>query len=146
MKKGIVGAIITVFVLGCAAGISLLTFASNSNPFEAPTVIRCTCYTDAGTTASGQQTRPGIIAGKSEWMGCAAALYDVKEDGSIGDFIGYYEVLDTGAGIDTDGDGCGDSIINGQSIDVWLPDDAAVSEWQREHKDYVYILLIPGVG
>ena len=79
-------------------------------------------------------------------MGCAAALYDVKEDGSIGDFIGYFEVLDTGAGIDTDGDGCGDSIINGQSIDVWMPDDAAVSEWQREHNDYVYILLIPGVG
>ena len=45
-------------------------------------------------------------------MGCAAALYDVKEDGSIGDFIGYYEVLDTGAGIDRYGDGLGDSIIN----------------------------------
>lgn len=113
---------------------------------ETPTVIRCTCYTDTGITASGQHTRDGIIAGKREWTGCAAALYDVNEDGSIGDFIGYYEVLDTGAGIDTDGDGLGDSIINGQSIDVWLPDDAAVSEWQRAHGDYCYIFLIKGVG
>ena len=109
-------------------------------------MIRCTCYTDSGTTASGKQTRPGIIAGAREWMGCTAALYDVKEDGTIGQFIGYYEVLDTGAGIDTDGDGYGDSIKIGQSIDVWVPDDAAVHEWQQEHGDYVFIKLIPGVG
>lgn len=111
-----------------------------------PTQIRCTCYTDSGTTAGGQQTRPGIIAGKREWIGCAAALYDVNDDGSIGDFIGYYEVLDTGTGIDTDGDGYGDSIINGTSIDVWVPNDEAVREWQQDHGDYIYLYLIPGVG
>lgn len=79
-------------------------------------------------------------------MGCTAALYDIKEDGTIGQFIGYYEVLDTGAGIDTDGDGYGDSIKIGQSIDVWVPDDTAVHEWQQAHGDYVFIKLIPGVG
>ena len=79
-------------------------------------------------------------------MGCAAALYDVNDDGSIGDFIGYYEVLDTGTGIDTDGDGYGDSIINGTSIDVWVPNDEAVREWQQDHGDYIYLYLIPGVG
>lgn len=109
-------------------------------------MIRCTCYTDTGITASGQHTRDGIIAGKREWMGCAAALYKVKEDGSIGEFIGLYEVLDTGAGIDTDGDGYGDSLDNGTSIDVWVPNDAAVREWQQAHGDYVYIILYRGVG
>lgn len=79
-------------------------------------------------------------------MGSVAALYDINEDGSIGDFIGYYEVLDTGAGIDTDGDGYGDSIINGTSIDVWVPNDAAVREWQQNVGDYCYIFLIKGVG
>ena len=146
MKKGVIGAITTIFVVAFVAVISASTIASSSNPYEVPTKIRCTCYTDHGTTASGKQTRNGIIAGKREWMGCAAALYDVNEDGSIGQFIGYYEVLDTGAGIDTDGDGHGDSIINGTSIDVWVPDDAAVREWQQEHGDYVAIYLIPGVG
>lgn len=146
MRKRVLGAIITIFVVGCAVKISLSTSASSSDPFEVPAQIRCTCYTDSGTTASGQQTRPGIIAGKREWTGCAAALYDVNEDGSIGDFIGYYEVLDTGAGIDTDGDGYGDSIINGTSIDVWVPNDEAVREWQQDHGDYIYLYLIPGVG
>ena len=146
MKKGIVGAIITIFVVGCAAVISLSTSASMADPLETPVVMRCTCYDDHGTTASGHQTRYGIIAGKREWMGCTAALYDVNKDGSIGDFIGYFEVLDTGAGIDTDGDGYGDSIINGTSIDVWLPDDAAVREWQQAHGDYVVVKLYRGVG
>ena len=79
-------------------------------------------------------------------MGCTAVLYDIKEDGSIGDFIGYFEFLDTGAGIDTDGDGFGDSIINGQSIDVWVPSEDAAREWQREHGDHVMLQIIPGVG
>lgn len=109
-------------------------------------MIRCTCYTNTGITASGQHTRDGIIAGKREWMGCAAALYRVKDDGSIGEFIGLYEVLDTGAGIDTDGDGYGDSIQNGTSIDVWVPNDEAVREWQSTNGDHVYLYLIPGVG
>ena len=146
MKKGVIGAITTIFVVAFAAVISASTIASNADPFEAPVVIRCTCYDDHGTTASGQQTRKGIIAGRREWMGCTAALYDVNEDGSIGDFIGYFEVLDTGAGIDSDGDGYGDSIINGTSIDVWVPDDAAVREWQQAHGDHVYMKLIRGVG
>ena len=73
-------------------------------------------------------------------------MYDINEDGTIGDFIGYYEVLDTGAGIDTDGDGYGDSIGNGTSIDVWVPNDASMREWQQAHNDYVYVFLIKGVG
>jgi para-nitrobenzyl esterase len=68
------------------------------------------------------------------------------KNGKIGEFLGYYEILDTGAGIDTDGDGHGDSIINGQSIDVWQPSIQAARDWIKENGDYVYIKIIDGKG
>ena len=114
--------------------------------FDEPTIIRCTSYCDTGITASGVYTRPGIIAGKEEWLGYVAALYEVGEDGNIGDFIGYYEFLDTGAGMDMDGDGYGDSIINGSSVDVYQPTLSECYEWVDEHGDYVYMQLIKGEG
>lgn len=116
------------------------------NPFPEPTRIRCTCYTDNGTTASGAQTREGVIAGKREWLGKCAVLYHINEDGSIGDLIGIYEFLDTGSGIDTDGDGKGDSIKKGLSVDVWCPSMDAAREWIREHGDYVFIQIIEAEG
>jgi hypothetical protein len=111
-----------------------------------PQKIRCTCYIEHGITASGQKTRPHTAAGPREWLGCVGALYQVKEDGTMGDFIGYYEFTDTGAGIDTDGDGKGDTIINGESIDVWEPDIEMAQEWIDINGDYVYMKLIRGKG
>lgn len=111
------------------------------NPFEEKVKIRCTCYLDSGITASGQHTRQGIIAGKKEWIGCAVILWTLD-----GDYIGIYEILDTGAGIDTDGDGKGDSIKTGNSIDVWMPDMNSAKEWIREYGDYVYFQLYEADG
>lgn len=108
--------------------------------------MRVTCYTDAGTTATGCQTREGIVAGSPEWFGYVAALYEVNEDGGIGDFIGYYEVLDTGAGYDTDGDGKGDSIKRGLSLDVWQSCPEDVEWWQQRYGDNLYVLIIRGKG
>ena len=113
-----------------------------SDPLKEPTKIRCTLYTDQGVTASGETTRDGILAGKSAWLNCGALLYAVDEDGNKGDYIGYYTFKDTGAGIDTDGDGKGDSIINGYSIDVWVEDLDAVREWQKTYGDYVYLKIV----
>ena len=64
----------------------------------------------------------------------------------MGEFLGYYEFIDTGAGIDTDGDGRGDSIINGESIDVWRPDIEMAREWVDLNGDYVYLKLVKGEG
>lgn len=108
--------------------------------------IRCTCYIIKGTTASGHETRAGIIAGKKSDIGKGAALYQINEDGSIGEFIGYFEFLDTGAGIDTDGDGKGDSIKKGLSVDVWQPSIKDAKEWIKEYGDYVYIKIIDAKG
>lgn len=113
--------------------------------YKEPTVVRCTCYIDRGITASGQQTRPGIIAGRKEWIGKVAALYRI-ENGKIGTFLGYYEFLDTGAGMDTDGDGRGDTIREGYSVDVWQPSMADARAWIRENGDYIYMQIIDGKG
>lgn len=117
--------------------------ALQGDPFQEPVKIRCTCYLDSGTTYSGVETRKGIIAGKKEWQGCVAALYEVNEDGSIGDFIGYFEVLDTGYGIKSD---AGGSIQLGESIDVWQESEFALNSWINNFGDHVYMKLIRGVG
>lgn len=110
------------------------------------TKIRCTCYIDSGITASGQETRNGIIAGRRSDFGKVAALYRCDTGNQIGEFIGYYEFLDTGAGIDTDGDGEGDSIIKGLSVDVWKNDMIEAKDWIAEYGDYVYIKIIDAEG
>ena len=140
---GIALAIVAVGVLFVSQ--SRLTLAS-VDYFTEPQQIRCTCYCDTGITASGAYTRSGIVAGKKEWMGCVAALYEVNESGGLGDFIGYYEFLDTGAGMDTDGDGFGDSIVNGTSIDIYQPTEQACWDWVGRYGDVVYMKIIRGEG
>jgi 3D (Asp-Asp-Asp) domain-containing protein len=120
--------------------------ASDQKLPEGMKKIRCTCYIEHGTTATGCKTREGIAAGRSEDLGKVAAIYSIAEDGSIGDFIGYYEFRDTGAGMDSDGDGIGDTIRTGKSIDVWQPSMDSAKAWIRKYGDYVYIMIIDAEG
>ena len=120
--------------------------ALDSDPNVLPTKIRCTCYLDSGITKSGKITRHGVAAGKIEWLGKVGALYQVDEEGKLGDFIGYFEFLDTGAGIDLNNDGIGDSIKAGESIDIWQDSRDSLNQWIAENGDYVYLLLIDGKG
>lgn len=108
--------------------------------------IRCTCYIEPGVTKSGHYTHDGVIAGRKEDLGKVAALYAVAEDGSIGEFIGYFDFYDTGAGIDTDGDGKGDSIKKGKSVDVFRDDMKAAKKWIKTYGDYVYMQIIDAEG
>ena len=48
--------------------------------------------------------------------------------------------------MDTDGDGYGDSIINGQSIDVWVASLRDAYEWRDTYGDYVYIKIFKAKG
>lgn len=57
----------------------------------------------------GGQTRPGICAGSPQHYGDIACVYEMNKDGTLGEFIGYFEVLDTG----------GESIKKGRKIDLW---------------------------
>ena len=110
--------------------------------YYVPQKIRCTCYCEHQGTATLDMPYYGVAAGKKEWMWDIAELNAINEDGSIGEFIGYFEIRDTGAGMDTDGDGKGDSIKNGMSIDVWVNSLVDAYEWRDKYGDYVYIKLI----
>lgn len=102
-----------------------------------PFIVDCTAYCDEGITASGRPTVEGLtIAGPEEWMGCAAVLYEVAEDGSIGDYIGMYQFTDTGWGIDGD-------IPRGETVDIYIADENACWEWGRRK---VYLQVIDGRG
>ena len=116
------------------------------DPFIEPVKIRCSCYCEHGKTATGAKTRYGIAAGKKEWLGYVAELNAINPDGSVGEFIGYFEFKDTGAGMDSDGDGKGDTIINGQSIDIWINSLPEAYKWRDKYGDYVYIKIIRGKG
>lgn len=140
MKK-VSKAILTIVIAGII--LSLATRASgaevapvqriNAEPF----IVECTAYCDDGVTASGKPTIEGqTLAGAREWIGCMAVLYEVDEDGGIGDFIGIYEFSDTGYGKDGD-------IPRGETIDIFMEEEDACVEWGR--KD-VYVQIINGEG
>lgn len=116
------------------------------DPFKQMVQIRCTCYCEHSKTATGVKTRYGIAAGRKEWIGYTAELNAINPDGSIGEFIGYFEFLDTGAGMDTNGDGKGDSIKNGQSIDVWIDSLPEAYAWRDKYGDYVYMKIFKAKG
>lgn len=134
---------VTCFIFLMAAGPYIKAQADEGADLQR---VRCTCYIHSGITYSGQHTREGVVAGKKEWIGKAVALYESDEDNNPGEFIGYFEFLDTGLGLDTDGDGVGDTITNGKSIDVYryTMDDAKA--WIAEYGDYVYMKIIDAEG
>lgn len=121
-------------------GISIFLIGTKTQAadFSQPTKIRCTCYTstEGSITASGENVREGIIAGKRAWMGKVAVLYDMNMN-----IIGIFEFKDTGAGIDTDGDGVGDSIKNGKSVDVYRDTLEGCKEWIKQYGDWCYMQI-----
>lgn len=133
-------------VLLIALGLFLCTNLTAKAYISEPMRKRCTCYLDEGETASGHYTREGIVAGRREDLGRVAAIYRCDTGDQMGEFIGYYEFLDTGAGIDTDGDGKGDSIKKGLSIDVFKPSMEEAKAWISEYGDYVYVQYIDAEG
>ena len=57
------------------------------------------CLPTGNPTASGVMPRRGIMAGKREWLGKTALIYE-RDGDKVGDLIGIYEILDTGTGKD----------------------------------------------
>ena len=111
MLKKKIASVLIVSSLIVTCGTKSSADETKENPYE-PFRIRCTCYTaDAdAVTKSGQKVREGIIAGKEEWLGKDASLYAINQDGSLGEFIGIFEFLDTGSA---------QSLKDGKSVDVF---------------------------
>ena len=94
--------------------------------------MQATAYCYGTTRCDGKPVRKGICAAKPEWYGKTAAIYE-DAGGVPGEFIGYYECLDTG----------GDSIKNGDVIDIYSPSEEWCIQFGRRN---VLVFLIDGVG
>ena len=127
-----------------AWGLSLEVAEAQPNPYE-PFMVECSAYCYNGRcTASGKPTIEGVtIAGKKEWLGRTAVLYEVNDDGGIGEFIGYREFTDTGYGqASTLYPGYG-TIQTGECVDLYFDDRQTALEWGRRK---IYIQVIDGCG
>ncbi len=96
-------------------------------------MMEVTAYCYGTTRCDGGAVRTGICAGKKDWYGKVAAIY-LDSGGSPGEFLGYFEILDTG------GD---ERIKNGTVLDIYIPDYDACIEFGRRK---VVVVLIDGEG
>lgn len=107
--------------------------------------ILTTGYCHGEITATGHKAREGICAVRKEWLGKTALVWACMEDGTQGEFLGYWECLDTGFGADSDGDGIG-SIQEGKVVDMYFPTEEKVQEWMELTGGRVYIQLVNAEG
>lgn len=95
--------------------------------------MEVTAYCCGAIRCDGGAVRTGTCAGKPDWYGKVAAIY-LDDNGSPGEFLGYFEILDTG------GD---DRIRNGTALDIYIPDYDACIEFGRRK---VIVTLVDGEG
>lgn len=107
--------------------------------------ILTTGYCHGDITATGTAPREGICAVRSEWIGKLALVWKCNEDGTQGEFIGFWECLDTGFGADSDGDGIG-SIQEGRVVDMYFPTMEQVTGWMELTGGRIYIQLLDAEG
>lgn len=107
--------------------------------------IMTTAYCHGAITATGRKPRRGICAVRKEWIGKTALVWECKDPDTMGEFLGYWECLDTGFGADSDGDGIG-SIQEGRVIDMYFPTQEEVQEWMEITGGRVYVQLIDAEG
>lgn len=107
--------------------------------------ILTTAYCHGRVTATGREPRRGICAVREEWVGKTALVWECKDSDAMGEFLGFWECLDTGFGADSDGDGIG-SIQEGRVIDMYFPTQEEVQGWMEITGGRVYVQLIDAEG
>ncbi len=133
---------IAIIAVLSGAIVAHVSAAETDKPFR----IYTTAYMETGNLCySGCKPRYGIAAGKKEWIGLTAIIYKYEEDGSIGEVLGHFEILDTGFGGDADNDGIG-SIQEGKCIDIFQPDLEACKAWMELTGGKCYIQLVDAKG
>ena len=96
--------------------------------------IEATAYCYGTTTCTGKAVREGYAAMSKRYLGMTAVVYEADENGEPLDYIGTYEIEDTG------GD---ERIRNGNCIDIYIPDYNAAIEFGRKQ---VVVYLIEAKG
>ena len=138
-----------IFVLALLAVLimyEIVDAAEGTGSKYEPFVVNSTAYCNphGNLTASGKPTIEGItIAGKEEWLGCVAALYTIREDGGIGEFIGYREFTDTGYGVPSNQYPGMGTIESGETIDIFFSDRSTCLAWGNRR---IYVQVVRGEG
>lgn len=146
IKEYIIGLIFFIALVGFFWILALPVEGGTNNGMM---LVDSTAYYDAYGYGHGADGRPLVegltIAGKKEWLGKTAILYDMDYR-----MIGIYEFRDTGYGQPT---GKGQSQIlkgrtigtieNGTCVDVYFSSYAKCKEWGRRK---VYLEVLNGKG
>jgi 3D (Asp-Asp-Asp) domain-containing protein len=95
--------------------LEALQFAppEHDNP-KAPKTFKATAYSLKGRTATGIETRPGVVAADPRVIPLGS-LVQIK----AGDYSGVYTVHDTG------------SAVKGNLVDVWMPSEKEARKFGR---------------
>lgn len=93
--------------------------------------IDTTGYIITGTTSSGVHTHYGVAACNPH-LGEVAILYTVD-----GHYLGTFIVADTGSN---------SKLVNGTSIDVWMPSYDVAKAWMTVTQGRVMCKFVQGVG
>ena len=96
--------------------------------------IEATAYCYGTTTCTGKPVREGIAAMSKRYLGMTAHVYTEDENGNPLDYIGTYEIEDTGGDY---------RIKNGNCIDIYIPDYDKAIEFGRQN---VVVYLIEAKG
>ena len=113
--------------------------------------VKMTCYTHTGNPCrNGKMPREGICAYQSEYLNWLAIVY-ADNNGNPGEIIGYYEIYDTGYGIETDvvnpyTDENYGSLELGTSIDIFQDSLEECYEFIEEHGDTAFIQIVYAEG
>ena len=83
-----------------------------------PARFQATAYCQTGTTASGTQTRPGVIAADPRVFPRGTVI---RVDAPLRGYSGTYRVEDTGLA------------VKGRVIDIYVPDCKAAKRFGRRH-------------
>lgn len=96
--------------------------------------IEATAYCYGNTTCTGKPVREGIAAMSKRYLGMTAIVYELDENGQPFEYIGIYEIEDTG------GD---ERIRNGNCIDIFMDSyDEAINFGRKQ----VVVYLIEAKG
>lgn len=134
VKEIVLSVSVAVFAMLAGAACYHQVALAADKPKVAPVQqMEATAYCYGTIRCDGGAVRTGTCAGKPEWHGKVAAIY-LDNNGSPGEFLGYFEILDTG------GD---ERIRNGTVLDIYIPDYDACIGFGRQK---VIVTIIDGEG
>lgn len=124
--------------LAISCEVSAMPDIQTDNPFTEPQLMRVTCYHyNSGVTADGSIPKANYTCGaRRDLIGCMALVWE-NDSGQPGEFIGMYEIEDTGGA---------DRIQTGRSIDIYQESYADCEAFINAHGDYQFVLYVKGEG